>query len=120
MTSPGLTSQDPEEGDPSLPVVSHSPQSRQRVGAALAGMLVEEWLSPWELCPLRAASTAGFEACSLAIRSYSCLLHQREQRSRQLLSSPVLVEDSSEDEDPFVISDDDDTWEELFADADTS
>ena len=98
--------------------MSHTPQSRHIVGAVLAGLLLEDWLSTRELCPLRAASTAGFEACSLAIRSYSCLVHQREQRRRQLLASPVLVEDSSEEdhheEDPIVVSDDDDTWEEAF------
>ena len=81
--------------------------------------MLEDWLSTRELCPWRAASTADFEVCSLAIRAHSCLVHQREQRRRQLLASPVLVEDEdpiviSDDDDPIVISDADDTWEQLF------
>ena len=88
--------------------MSDTPQSRHIVGAVLAGLLLEDWLSARDLCPLRGASTAGFEACSLAIRAHNCLVHRREQSIQQLRASPVLVEDSSDD-DPIVVNDDDAT-----------
>ena len=95
--------------------MSHTPQVRHIVGAVLAGLVLEGWLSTREICTFRAASTGGFDSYSLAIRAYSCLLHQRAQRTRQP-TPPILVEDSSEEEEStIVVSDEDDTWERAFS-----
>ena len=101
--------------------MSHTPQVRHIVGAVLAGLVLEGWLSTRELCPLRAASTEGFDSYSLAIRAYSYLLHERPRYP----TPPILVEEDSEgsllpeeeesdEESAVVVSDEDDTWERAF------
>ena len=103
-----------------LTAMSNAPQSHHFVGAVLGGLLFEDWLQPDDLFPLRAAGTAGLEACSLAITAYSGLLQEREQRILQLLASasPILVSSDDDDDDAaadvIVVSDDDDIWEQAF------
>ena len=97
--------------------MSHAAQSPS-LGAMMGGLLFDEWLSTRDLCPLRAASTACFEACSLAITAYSGLLQEREQRILQLLASasPILVSSDDDDDDAaaVVVVDSGDAWEEAF------